>query len=67
MVFARYRGGRAVIVAGRRPGIGAAEADGLSEIDTLGIGRQRGERREQGLQRNGIGRDQPDRRPDACA
>ena len=38
-----------------------------AEIDALRIGRQRREGREQGLQRNGVGRDQTDRRPDACA
>jgi len=52
----------APVVARRRSGITAAEADDLPEIDALGMGRQRSKGREQGLQRNGIGRDQPDRR-----
>ncbi len=38
-------------------------ADQAAKSSALGIGRQRRKRREQGLQRNGIGRDQTDRRP----
>ncbi len=55
---------RAVVA---RAGIAAAETDCLTEIDALSVDRKRGKSREQGLQRKRVGRDQTDRRPEACA
>ena len=49
----------------RRTGVTAAETENVPSGDIRGlrIGRQRLEGREQGLQRNGVGRDQTDRCP----
>ncbi len=65
MKFAGCRRGRIRIGGIRRTCAAAAETENVpsGDIRALRIGRKRGEGREQGLQRNRVGRDQTDRSP----
>jgi hypothetical protein len=69
MEFAGCGGRRGRIAGIGRSCIAAAEAEHMpsGEVGALRMGGQRRESREQGLERDGVSRDQPDRGPETPA